>query len=515
MHKGKNRTVAVMDVGSHSIRFMVAQITAEGGVIPLEDLWKPTNIGRDTFAYGKVQVETIHHTCEILKGFFKLMQDYRVKHYRAVSTSGIREAQNRDYILEQIRLKSGFVVEVINNAQERFFMYKALRENLPDAQKIRDKGTLILDIGSGGVEVSAYSKGNLKFTEYLKVGSLRLRELLADLEKLTLDFPSVMEEFVESRIGFLRPRIEQMNIKYFIGLGGELKTIRRLCESIGLDSEDKFIKKSILAKLYSKVNKMTTDQIVCDYGLQRNQAEVLLPSIMIFYRFLQMTGADEIYAPLLSLRHGILVDMADEFFDTPGKRESLNDIISSVWYIGKKYMVEEVHCQYIERIALAIFDQTEKNHRMGDRERFFLQVACILHDVGKHINLNRHDIHSYNIIRNQDIMGVSSRELNLIANIARYHSEETPELSHENYAVLNDCDRVIVSKLAAILQLAEALDISHKQKIEKIEITASGRELIFKVKSTSDILLEQQNFVNSAMFFEEVMGNKPLIKRKG
>lgn len=169
MQKQKVITVAAIDVGSNFLRMIIAQILPDGKIIPLDDLRKSTHIGRDTFSHGRISAESIHQTCDTLTGFCKLMQDYKVKNYRAVSTTGIREAENQQYVLEQIRLRTGLTVGIINNAQERFLMYKAVREHLPTPKKISTKGALILDIGSGGVEVSTYNEGKLKFMEYIKI----------------------------------------------------------------------------------------------------------------------------------------------------------------------------------------------------------------------------------------------------------------------------------------------------------------------------------------------------------
>ncbi len=511
----KTEVIAAVDVGSNSIRMCISQVNRDGGLEMLEDLWHPTNIGKDTFAYGRIQVESIHDTCSKLKKFTMLMKDYAVTQYRAVCTSGIREAENREYVLEQIRLRTGLVVEIINNAQERFFMYKAMRYFLGGKQGIGDKGTLIVDIRSGGVEISVYSEGSLKFTEYIKIGSLRLRGILADLERMTLDFPSIVEEFVESRIDFLIPRIKEVNITNFIGLGGELKTINRLSSGKYYDPENKFITQQEIKKLYSTVHSMTTEQIIEKYGLERTQAEILLPSIILFYSFLQMTKAKGIYTPMVSLRQGLIADMADELLDTPRRKEFLNDVISSVRFIGQKYHIDELHCSNIEHLSLSIFDQTSAIHRLGEKERFYLRVAAILHDIGKYVNLNQHDIHSYNIIKFQDIMGFSDHELEIVANVARYHSEEIPSLEHENYLVLDGRDRITVSKLAAILKIAEALDISHKHKIIDADITCDERKLYISVKAKDDILLEKWSFADHINFFEEVMGMEPVVKKRG
>lgn len=507
-------TIAAIDVGSNAVRMQIAQVFKDGRIIPMEDLFRPTHTGKDTFATGRIQVSTIYDLCDTLAGFNRLMKQYRVKRYRAATTSGIREAENREYVLEQIRVRSGLEVEVINNAQARFLMFKAIRGLISDAKSISEKGTLIIDIGSGGVEMSVYNKGSLKFTEYIKVGSLRLREILADLEKKTLDFPQVMEEFIASRIDFFKPILSSMNINSFIGLGGELKTIINLCASPETDPDNKFIKTEALKKLYLKIYNLTTAQIIKEFRIPRNQAEILLPCVILFYSFLKMTKAEGIYAPMGSLRHGLLADMVDEWLDTPQKRDALEDIISSVWYIGLKYSIDKEHSEYIEKISLSIFDQMKRTHRLGESERLYLRVASILHDIGKYVNLDNHDFHSYNIIRFQDIMGLSERELNLVANIARYHSHEIPRSTDENYRLLEDCDRIIVSKLASILRIAEALDISHKRKIKKLDVHVSGEEIYFNVWSANDMLLEEWNFADNTTFFEEVMGYKPVLKRR-
>lgn len=512
MPREKAELIAAIDVGSNAIRMIVSQVAKNGKIMTVDDLNRPTHMGRDTFTYGRIQVDSIHDACEALKGFKRLLSDYRIKSYRAVCTSGIREAQNREYVLEQIRISTGINVEVINNAQERFLMLKAVRDYMNGLSK-SEKDTIIVHIGSGGVEISGYTEKSLKFTEYVKLGSLRLKEMLSELEQKTLDFPSIMEEFIECRLDFLEPIVSKMHFNSFIGLGGELKTIVRLCS--GSYSETGYLDKKSFKDIYSKLRSLTSPQIVDEFGLSRNQAGILLPSVLLLNSFLDMTDAKGIHAPMVSLRHGLIIDMADKFLETNGRESDINDIISSVWHFGSKYSIDKVHCEYMEKMSLAIFDHMEKIHRLGENERLYLRIASIIHDAGKYVNQNTHDIHSYNIVRFLDIMGLSDSELNIVANIVRYHSYDIPDLSDENYYLLGPKEQIIVSKLAVILRIAESLDITHKQKIKKLEIHASGKELHFDIWAQGDILLEEWSFLSHATFFEEVMGYKPVLRLKG
>ncbi|WP_055667423.1 exopolyphosphatase [Desnuesiella massiliensis] len=507
-------TMAAIDLGSNAIRLIIAQIMPNGEYFILEELEKPTDVGKDTFTLGKIRVETIQNTCETLKGFSKLMKEYRVKNYRAVSTSGIREAENKHYILDQVRLKTGIEVKDINNAEERFYIHKALDEHLTNGREIIfNKSAMIINVGSGGVEASVYSEGNLKFTRYVKVGALRLYEFLSQMKPKTLDFPDIISEYVDSKIYVLKDNIEKLNIKNYIGLGGDLSIISSMCIKNKYNKNPNFIPKDALLKLYDKIKNMNVEILSLEYSIPLVKAELILPSLIIFIKFLNMTKAEGIFAPRASLKHGVLVDMIDEKLNTPRKKEFLNDILSSVRYIASKYGVDENHAKVVENLAITLFDSTVPIHKLGEREKLYLQISAILHDVGKYINLNNHEDYCFNIIKSEDIMGLSDRELLVVANIAKYYGNRIPSSNDKKYNALNSNERIIVSKLAAILKLSEALDVSRRNKISKIIISMEEHRSIFiNVYVKNDILLEEWSFSSKSEFFEEVMGCKAILK---
>ncbi|MFL0197170.1 exopolyphosphatase [Clostridium sp. WILCCON 0269] len=513
--KSLNELIAAIDVGSNYLRMIIAEIDKQGDIKVLENVIKSTENGKDTFISGRISISTINETCATLRGFVHLMSDYNVKYYKAVSTSGIREAENKQYVLEKIRLRVGLDVQSITSAEERFFMLKAIRKHFFKSNLKILKSALIINVTSGGLEVLIYEKDELKFAGYEKLGSLRLKENLSDLEKKTLDFSKVMEQHIESKIYSLKDIIVKYKTEYFVGLGGELKTIIKMVKNRqklrDKNFNNDYITKENFLELYNEIKNINNDQIQFTYNLSKKETELLLPSISIFYCFFKITNTDGIYVPKISLWQGVLYNLADELMDMPGRKESFNDIISSVWYIGEKYGINKQHAAFVEKISLSIFDQTHKLHKLGNRERMYLQIASILHDSGNIINNTHHHIHSYNIIRNQSILGFSDEEISLIANIARYHSYEIPMKSHNNYQILGDKSKIIVSTLSAILKLAESLDSSHLQKIKKLKLTLAGETLLFNLNAEDEIILEEWNFTKNVDFFEEVVGVKPII----
>jgi exopolyphosphatase/guanosine-5'-triphosphate,3'-diphosphate pyrophosphatase len=381
MNSHKPELVASIDVGSNSIQMIIAEIYGEGQIQVLEDLWHPTNIGRDTFVHRRISVESINETVETLKGFVSLMKDYRIKRYRAIATSGIREADNREYVLDQLQTRTGLSVEVISSSQERFFIYKAMRDRLPQVKDFRYSGFLVVNIRMGGLEASVYNKGRFCFTEHIKAGPLRMRQILRDLESLTLDFPALMEEFLESKLFNLKPLIMGLDMENVIGLGGEIDTIARLCMQKKLIRDENFIGIKALEKLFNLLKGLTTDQLVYEYELHYNEAEVLLPSLIIFKKFLEMTRAKGIHIPGVSLRHGLLAELVDERLDTPRKHLFNEDIISSVWYMANRFGINYKHAQQVTKISLSVFDQIRNIHHLKARERMLLEVAAIFFQV--------------------------------------------------------------------------------------------------------------------------------------
>lgn len=140
---------------------------------------------------------------------------------------------------------------------------------------------------------------------------------------------------------------------------------------------------------------------------------------------------------------------------------------------------------------------------LSKRERLILELAAMLHDCGKYISIHNAAECSYNIIMATEIIGLSHREREMLAQVVKYNT--TPMEPETDLTVI---------KLTAILRVANALDRSHKQKMQDCRFELKDSELMISTKSKEDIALEKGLFVDKAEFFEEVYGIKPVIKQK-
>lgn len=519
--------LATINIGSNYLKMTIAQTSSGGNIEILETLTANTSLGKDTFGHGRIELSTIKDVADSLKKFSRVMREYGVTKYRVFSSTGIREAENREYAIAQIKHMTGFEVDDINVAQERFYYLKALRNEFKSDPSSLKMNMLIVGLSSGGLEVSVYEKGRLTLSEHMRLGAFRIRETLSSLESDSNNFAEIINQYVEYKTHFISKVIRRMNIDIVVGFGNDLEIIKYLSgiENGTLNPKASYqenkesvkeIEVKILRALYDKTGKLSPSQIADKYKLTHKQAQILLPSLVIYGSFAQMTGCKTLRCPDVSLNNGVLYCMMEKLYRSGSFEVDNEDIIDTVWYIAEKNGVEKNHASHVAKLALSIYDQTRSIHRLVNKYRSYLEIASILHDVGSSISEENHAIHSYGIINAQTIIGHSDREIGMIAGIAKYHSHLEPSLWDENYRILTFKERIAVSKLSAILKIAESLDFSHTQNIAgvHVEMDEEGDYLNFIIEAAGTTVLEEWEFELKSKFFEQVMGIEPKIRRK-
>lgn len=506
--------VAAIDVGSHAMRMKIGELRSNGEFRELESFVKIAALGHDTFTYGKVSFETVDKACSILKAFKNTMTDYDVDIYKAVATSAIREASNNDYIIDQIKLKTGLDIEVIGNSEEQYLTHKAVKSKLQDYQEIISEGAVIVVIGAGSIQITTYKNGELTSSQNVKMGALRTKEILSSLEDETLKYHKILDEYITANLDGLDFFAKDITYKHFIAVSGEIDIIKQIIVmEDGLDELRESIPKKRFNKLLKALYNKSTEDIQKEYNIQKDRAGIILPSMMLFEKFLEITTSDEVITPNTILTDGIIRNIYEDINKLNKKGKTNQDIITNAKVIASKFYYHEAHCNVVEKYSIVLFDKLTKLHGLG-KERILLRIAAILHDCGKYISLDMHQRHSYGIIRSLEVYGLSKEQMELIANIARYHSFEIPSMKDNGFRLLSEKNRVLVAKLVAIIRLADAIDRSHQQKIEIQSVKLKNKELIIKATSNKNTKLEEWTFKKKSEFFQEVFGITPVLRIK-
>lgn len=496
---------AAIDVGSYEVEMKIFEFTARRGMKEIDQLRYRIELGKDTYNTGKIGVKKLEELCRVLNDFVRVMDGYGVTAYRACATSAVREAKNRHLIVEYVKRMTGLVIESLDNTQQHFLDYKAISFGLPDFHQNIQNGTAIADVGSGSVQISLFENDKMVTTQNIRIGNLRLREQVANLARNTVHLEDLLEELIDNELAsFKKLYLKDKAIKNLVVAGGFISELLK--------------KQSITAteyqELYERIVHKNPQEVAKTYGIPSDSASLILPSVTIFKRLIEEIGAEIIWMPGQDLSDGIAYDYAQKQKLLRMEHTFRDDIIASARNIAKRYQCNKNHSRSLENLALSIFDKMKKVSGMGERERLLLEIAVILQDCGKYINLSEGEECSYNIIMATEIIGLSMKERCMIANVVRYQKRD---VSWEEVTTQNGCQEeeyLLITKLTAILRVAGAVNRSYRQKFENVRLMLKEQELILTVDTQMDITLEKGMFPVKVDYFEEVFHIRPVIRQK-
>jgi len=501
---GRKKLYGAIDVGSHEIQMKIAELGKDEALRVVENMRRTLAFGTDTYKSGRISQPLLNECQVILKGFLEQLKGYRIGACRTVATSAFREAQNCALAIDQIRRGCGLSIEVLSNSEERACHIMAAAGLMPAFSRLIEAGTLLVDIGAGSLQITAYDKGEMIFSQNMLLGSLRIRELLADLERRTADFAGLMDEYVSVDLDDYH-LLEPKGTAYqnLIVLGGQANHLKKLAghdpESLAVMNARQF------EQVYQQLLSVRPLDLALEKSIPAEHASLMLPSAMIIRKFINFSRASHLYMPAITLCDGILLDYARDRGDFTPVHDQTLDIISVCRNLARRFKIDRKHADFVEKAALQLFDETHRLHRLPERSRLLLQVAAILHDTGKYINMSKHNVRSFNIINAAEIIGLHRTEKDMVAWIARLHTG--PILPEErSFTDLDSHEQMTVNQLAALLRLADALDAGHKQKIGDISVNLDEQEMMLSIATRQDIVLELWTLENKGDLFAEVYG---------
>lgn len=213
-------TFASIEIGSYEVGMKILELSQKNGMKEIDDIRYGLELGKDAYNQKEISNEMLEELCEVLEDFTRIMKEYQVDDYRACATSAIRETRNCLLILDKIRVRTGLEVEVLSNSEHRFLGYKSIASNEESFQKIIQKGTAIVDVGGGSIQISLFDKDALVSTQNLRLGTMRIRERLAEVENRTTHFGEIIEEMINNELkSYKRLYLKEHEIKHMILVG--------------------------------------------------------------------------------------------------------------------------------------------------------------------------------------------------------------------------------------------------------------------------------------------------------
>jgi exopolyphosphatase/guanosine-5'-triphosphate,3'-diphosphate pyrophosphatase len=506
------RTVAVIDVGTSSIRMAIAEIDAEGGVRTLEALSQGVRLGKDAFIRSELSKQTIEDCARVLKAYRQKLEEYNITRpdqIRVVATSAVREAINRMAFIDRIYVATGLTVEPIEEAEVHRITFRSVQPLLQAEPSLIEARTIICEVGGGNTELLLVDRGNVVFSHSYRLGSLRLRQTLESLRAPQDKIPEIMRSEIERTFDALPDGIAMTQPIEMVALGGDIRFAARQLSPGWEPHTLGTVPVESLARLTERVVQMSEDAIVRRYHLPFSDAETLAPALLTYLHLARLVGVDRIQVSSANLRDGLLREMGEGRGWTDDFRKQ---IYRSAIELGRKYHFDEEHGVHVSHLSRMLFQALKEEHGLDPRYELILGLAAMLHEIGSFISNTSMHKHSMYLITNSDLFGLGTQDMLLVGLVARYHRRATPKPTHQGFNTLDRDRRVAVLKMAAILRIAIALDASRSQRVHEIHCSRSKNRMIVRVPNVDDLSVEQLALKPGAGMFEDVFGMKVLLR---
>ena len=506
------RPVAVIDIGTSSIRMAIAEIEASGNVHLLERVIQSVSPGKDTFSSGAIRKSTIQDCVRVLSAYREKLNEYRITspdQIRVVATSAVREASNRLAFLDRIYSATGFLVEPISNAEISRVTYLGILPLLRSEMSLTDSTVLVTEVGGGSTEVLMLRNEDVVHSHTFRLGSLRLRETLASYQASRANARRILEIQIDRTIELIRQDLDESAPVELLALGGD---VRFSASQLLADWHPDKVNSLPLDQLEAFADQMLNldeDQIIHRYHLTLPDAETLGPALLTYVRMARALRLDHILVADFNLRDALLNEMTVADGWSPG---FTRQVIRSAVELGRKFEFDKPHGEHVAELARQLFRELADEHRLGTRWEVILYVAALLHEVGLFLASTSYHKHSMYLISNSEIFGLSPEDVRLVALVARYHRRASPRPSHEQYRTLDRDDRVAVAQLAALLRVADSLDQSRSQRIEQLSYQRDRDRFVIRIADPGDLSLEQLALQQSGGLVEEAFGRRVLLR---
>ncbi len=473
------RRTAVIDLGSNSFRLVVYDWEPGGPWTLSDEIREPVRISAGMGEKSLLQPDAIERAVSTAEVFASFCRAAGIDDVLPVGTSAIRDAHNRDELLDLIHERTGWDVRVLSGAEEAYYGYLA----------VVNSTTLVdgsaLDMGGGSIQLSRVKERRLIEAESLPLGAVRVSEaFLGEDEASAKDMRKLTKHVTEQieRLGWWdgSPRLA--------GIGGSIRNLAAAAQKRGgyPDSgvQGFLLTRETVAELVDELAERPAPKRGKLPGIKPDRGDVILGAAVVLAGVMDAGGFEVIEVTEAGLREGVFFE---RFLD--GVHPALIDDVrgQSVDNLARRYGHAGVHAKHVEHLSLELYDGLADAELVEGsvEDRDLLARACALHDIGTAVHYDDHHKHSRYLILSSGLPGFDQRELELISLIAQYHRKGDPDSSPLG-ALARDGDQERLVLLAGIIRVAEQLERGRDQTVRDLRVSSENGSVVVRAAAAED-----------------------------
>ena len=482
--------LAAIDIGTSSVHLAIAR-PIEGSrpeLLLREKL--PVRLGSGASDMKTLDPAAVDRAIEALQSF-RSLADAHDATVHAVATSAVREAQDASVFLDRARTEAGIDVAVIAGVEEARLIHLGALGAVP----LADTDHLVIDIGGGSTEFIVGHGMEPQLLRSLKLGHVRTSTRFFPTGDIDDESVSACRKWLRSFVARVAVDAESLGFDRVVGCSGTFETIaeiaRQATDGEATDQSGAITRADVDRALAIIMAAPTAEERLEIAGLDAHRADTIVAGALIVEALMDSLGFDSFVVSPDALREGLVLDRLNEQHPNRDGLLHLSSIrASSVRSVAERYGENIAHARQATDVALQIFDSTAPQHGYGEFERDVLEAASMLHNIGRFVGHGGHHKHSAYLIRNTEhLAGFHTREIQLIAIVARYHRKSAPKPEHDEYGKLSRADQQLVCVLSGMLRIGIALDRTYRTAAGDVSIEVKANTIVLSVRG-DDIDLE-------------------------
>jgi exopolyphosphatase/guanosine-5'-triphosphate,3'-diphosphate pyrophosphatase len=506
--------LGAIDAGSNAIRMVVAEL-APDQLMRIEAERVPVRLGHDVFTRGDLDTDTVEQAVAAFVHFREVFDRHGVTIYRAVATSAVRSAANRELLVHRLYHEAGIQLDVIDGDEEARLVRKAVVHAFGSPSS-GPTPRCVLDLGGGSLEINLRDGGAGAGTTWpaysLPIGTVRLVEPFGLQGAIGDAEAGMVRRYTATLMQSVLPASPRADLAVAACCGGNAEALARMIgdghptqPSFELAALERALPDILGADIESRMQK---------FGVRRDRAEVVGVAALLVATVGRQLGIQRFIAPGVGIREALLLELAEAAAQERSRAESAQDkaLITAARTFARRVDHDTTHGEQVRVLSRSLFAQLRDVHQLPDECGVLLEVAALLHDVGEVVHTRGHHKHSEYMIRYGRIPGLDGDERDMVALLARCHRKSVTDVRK----LLADADlskerRTQLRKLTAILRLADGLDSGHRQRIEHVVASRAGQNIVLDLVTRDGPSADDAHLLRKADMFQEELGHQVQI----
>ncbi|MFP4456330.1 MAG: exopolyphosphatase [Clostridia bacterium] len=501
------RKLAIIDIGSNSVRLVLLIISDKNSFRIIDDQKVSARLADGLAKNGYIKKERFDLGLKTVKVFKNLIDIHEIKDVLCIGTAALRRASNGAEFVKKVFDLYKIKIDVISGEMETFYDYCAVINSFD-----LEEG-LLVDIGGGSIELGLFENRELIHSTSIDYGAIDITQ------KFNLD-KAVNSKDKKDFIKFYReifsdlPWLDKAKGLPVIGVGGSIRNIGKIDRKqidYPLDLAHNY---TILTQRVDKICKDLQSKSVKERkkvpGLSKKRADIIVGATSFINVLMKKLNSPYLAISGFGVREGLIYN-----YLLPKGKHLVDDVlVFSLMNSINNFGASLNHSKHIYFLASSIFDKLSEIHKIPNHYLNTLKAAAYLHDIGMFIQYYQHQDHTFYMMLNSSINGLTQRELVMSTFIAANHRDKKCHTCDDSLlSILSKNELQIKDTLTIILKLAEALDRNQVGLVENVDIKIREKSIIFSLETIENPAIEIESALNYKKLFKKHFNKNLIVKR--